>query len=45
MAGAIRDPAFPAFAQKYGLTTYWKTTRTKPDLCSAKDAPPFCRMI
>jgi tetratricopeptide (TPR) repeat protein len=45
MAGAVRDPAFPAFAQKFGLIAYWKTTRTKPDLCSAKDAPPFCRMI
>ena len=45
MGGAIRDPAFPAFANKYGLMTYWKTTRTRPDICSAKEAPSFCRMI
>jgi len=24
---------------------YWKTTHTKPDVCSARDAPTFCRMI
>ncbi|MCL6740726.1 TIR domain-containing protein [Sphingomonas sp. RB56-2] len=45
MGGAIRDPEFPAFATKYGLMTYWKTTHTKPDLCSARDAPSFCQLI
>lgn len=43
--GLLRDPAFPAFAQQLGLMSYWKTTRTRPDVCAAKDAPPFCRMI
>lgn len=45
MGGAIRDPAFPAFAQTHGLMTYWKATGTRPDICSAKDAPTFCQMI
>lgn len=45
MAGAIRDPAFPSYAQKFGLMTYWKTMRAKPDVCSSKDAPPFCGLI
>ena len=45
MAGAIRDPAFPAFARAHGLMTYWKATGKRPDICSAKDAPVFCRMI
>jgi tetratricopeptide (TPR) repeat protein len=45
MAGAIRDPTFPEFARKHGLMTYWKTTHTRPDLCSAQDAPSFCQMI
>jgi tetratricopeptide (TPR) repeat protein len=41
----LDDPAFPAFAQKLGLMTYWKTTHTRPDVCSDKNPPPFCRMI
>ena len=45
MAGARADPAFPAVAQRLGLIKYWKTTRTRPDVCSATGAPPFCRMI
>lgn len=45
MAGALRDPGFPAVAQRLGLLRYWKTTHTKPDVCSAKDPPPFCRLI
>ncbi len=43
--GVLDDPAFPAFAQRLGLMQYWKTTHTKPDVCSTKDAPPFCGMI
>ena len=45
MRGALSDPGFPAVAAKLGLINYWKTTRTKPDVCSEKAAPPFCRMI
>jgi tetratricopeptide (TPR) repeat protein len=45
MRGAMRDPGFPAVAQRLGLMHYWKTTHTRPDVCSDKDAPPFCRMI
>jgi tetratricopeptide (TPR) repeat protein len=43
--GVLYDPGFPAVAKKLGLLDYWKTSRTKPDVCSAKDSPPFCRMI
>lgn len=45
MAPALRDPGFPALAQRLGLMPYWETTHTRPDVCSAKDPPPFCRMI
>ena len=45
MRGTLADPGFPALAEQLGLMRYWKTTRTKPDVCSDKDAPPFCRMI
>jgi tetratricopeptide (TPR) repeat protein len=45
MAKAIREPSFVAIAERLGLMQYWKTTHTKPDVCSDKDPPPFCRMI
>ena len=45
MDGARRDPGFPGVVQRLGLIRYWKTTHTRPDVCSAKDPPPFCRMI
>jgi tetratricopeptide (TPR) repeat protein len=45
MDAARRDPAFPALLQRVGLMRYWKTTHTRPDVCTAKDPPPFCRMI
>jgi Tfp pilus assembly protein PilF len=45
MDGARRDPTFPQVVQRLGLIKYWKTTHTKPDVCSATDPPPFCRMI
>lgn len=45
MRGALRDPGFSAVTQRLGLMRYWKATHTKPDVCSDKDPPPFCRMI
>lgn len=45
MAGAIRDPSFPSVAQRLGLMRYWKSKHLKPDVCSAKDSPSFCRLL
>ena len=45
MRGVLDDPAFPAVAEKLRLMAYWKSTRTRPDVCSSKGPPPFCRMI
>jgi len=45
MAGALRDPSFPAVAERLGLMKYWRTTHTRPDACSVKGPPPFCRML
>ena len=45
MDGARRDPSFPGVVQRLGLIEYWKASHTRPDVCSAKDPPPFCRMI
>ena len=42
---ARRDPSFPAFLQRLGLIHYWKASHTKPDVCTDKNPPPFCRMI
>lgn len=44
-APALRDPTFPAVAEKLGLIQYWKTTRSKPDACLEKAPPPFCKLI
>jgi tetratricopeptide (TPR) repeat protein len=45
MAGVLRDPSFPDVANRLGLMKYWKASRTKPDVCSTRRPPPFCRMI
>ena len=45
MRGVLNDPGFPAVATRLGLMAYWKTSRTKPDICMAKEEPAFCRMI
>ena len=45
MRGVLSDPGFPAVANKLGLTSYWKSSHTKPDVCSAKGSPPFCRSL
>jgi tetratricopeptide (TPR) repeat protein len=45
MRPVLDDPAFPAFAQQVGLVRYWKTSHTRPDVCSTAGPPPFCRMI
>jgi hypothetical protein len=45
MRGTLSDPGFPAIIEELGLMNYWKSTRTRPDLCNDKAAPPFCRMI
>jgi hypothetical protein len=45
MRGVLNDPGFPALTQKLGMMAYWKASHTKPDVCSAKDPPAFCRMI
>jgi hypothetical protein len=45
MRGVLNEPAFPAVANQLGLMAYWRTSRTKPDICLTKSAPPFCRMI
>ena len=45
MRGVLNDPAFPAVANQLGLVAYWKKSRTKPDVCLTKAAPPFCRTL
>jgi len=45
MDAARRDPSFPAIAQRLDLMRYWRSTHTKPDVCTSNNPPPFCRMI
>jgi Tfp pilus assembly protein PilF len=45
MREVLNEPDFPAVAEKLGLMAYWRSSRTKPDLCLTKGAPAFCRMI
>ena len=45
MRGVLDEPGFPALANRLGLVRYWRTTGTRPDACSAKAPPTFCRMI
>ena len=32
-------------ARQLGLMDYWRESHTKPDVCAANEAPPFCRAI
>ncbi|RYZ72818.1 MAG: hypothetical protein EOP91_07070 [Lysobacteraceae bacterium] len=45
LRSTLSDPGFPAVARQLGLLDYWKTGRTRPDVCNEKQAPPFCSMI
>lgn len=45
MRATLNNPGFPELMRQLGLMSYWKTTRTRPDVCSEQAAPPFCRMI
>lgn len=45
MRGTLADPGFPELATQLRLFEYWKTTRTRPDVCNGDLPPPFCKMI
>jgi hypothetical protein len=45
MRSVLDDPGFPELVTQLGLMEYWKTSRTKPDVCSETSAPAFCQMI
>ncbi len=45
MRRVLDEPAFPAVANQLGLMAYWRTSRTKPDVCLTKGPPRFCQMI
>ena len=39
------DPRFAAYLRKAGFITYWKSSHSKPDACSAPNAPRFCALL
>ena len=45
MRAVLNEPAFPAVAERLGLMNYWRTTRTRPDVCAGNAPAPFCRMF
>lgn len=45
MRPVLNEPAFPAVIERLGLMSYWRTTRTRPDICAGNAPAPFCRMI
>jgi tetratricopeptide (TPR) repeat protein len=45
MRGVLDDPTIPVLLQKLGITAYWRSTHTRPDVCGAKGPPAFCRLI
>ncbi|MES2755022.1 MAG: adenylate/guanylate cyclase domain-containing protein [Pseudomonadota bacterium] len=45
MRDTLREPGFPGVMAKLGLIDYWKTTKTRPDVCNDKAPPAFCRTI
>jgi tetratricopeptide (TPR) repeat protein len=45
MRGVLNDPGFPAVAERLGLVKFWRTSHTRPDACSDKAPPPFCKTL
>lgn len=45
MRSTLSDPGFPELVENLGLVQYWRATRTRPDVCSEQDPPPFCQRI
>ena len=39
------DPRYLDALERQGLIKYWRETHTRPDLCSASDAPAFCKTL
>ena len=38
-----QDPRFIAFAAKFGLTEYWRTSSHWPDYCAEPGSPYDCK--
>ncbi len=45
MRGVLSEPGFPAEVERLGLVKYWKTSRTRPDVCDEMSPPFFCRVL
>ena len=39
------DPRFPTFLARAGFISYWRASRTRPDICGEAAPPVFCRLI
>jgi hypothetical protein len=45
MRATLDDPGFAAVVEQLGLANYWRTSRTRPDVCAEKSPPPFCAAV
>lgn len=45
LADVRRLPGFAPLTERVGLIRYWRTTRTRPDFCTAAGPPPVCATI
>ncbi|MEG3181481.1 winged helix-turn-helix domain-containing protein [Sphingomonas sp. LT1P40] len=39
------DPRYRALLERAGLIAYWRQSDTRPHLCAAEGAPPFCATL
>ena len=44
-AALSHDPRYEKLMEAAGLMSYWRATRTRPDLCAVPDAPAFCQRL
>jgi hypothetical protein len=44
-AALRNDPRYLRLLETTGLMKYWRETKTRPDICTAADAPQFCRQL
>lgn len=45
LRGILDEPEFAAEAERLGLVSYWKASKTRPDVCNEQVAPAFCRSL
>lgn len=45
LAGARRSSQFAAIAERFGLVSYWRQSRHRPDFCKERSPPALCARL